>query len=64
MLCFKFNFINNMYNNGILLKVIYLMILFVLYFGVEVFGVFGIIVVVFVGLVYNVEGEWSVLVNF
>jgi len=63
MLRSKVNFINNTYNNGTPLKVIYLMTPFVLYFGAEAIGVSGIIAVVFAGLVHNAEGERSALAN-
>ncbi|WKF82013.1 cation:proton antiporter [Lactiplantibacillus plantarum] len=63
MLRSKLNFINNTYNNGTPLKVIYLMTPFVLYFGAEALGVSGIIAVVFAGLVHNAEGERSALAN-
>ncbi|WP_125591161.1 cation:proton antiporter [Companilactobacillus jidongensis] len=63
MLRSKLNFINNTYNNGTPLKVIYLMTPFVLYFGAEGLGVSGIIAVVFAGLVHNAEGERSALAN-
>lgn len=63
MLRSKLNFINNTYNNGTPLKVIYLMTPFVLYFGAEAIGVSGIIAVVFAGLVHNAEGERSALAN-
>lgn len=63
MLRSKVNFINNTYNNGTPLKVIYLMTPFVLYFGAEAVGVSGIIAVVFAGLVHNAEGERSSLAN-
>lgn len=63
MLRSKVNFINNTYNNGTPLKVIYLMTPFVLYFGAEAIGVSGIIAVVFAGLVHNAESERSALAN-
>ncbi|MFD1418364.1 cation:proton antiporter [Companilactobacillus keshanensis] len=63
MLRSKLNFINNTYNNGTPLKIIYLMTPFVLYFGAEGLGVSGIIAVVFAGLVHNAEGERSSLAN-
>lgn len=63
MLRSKLNFINNTYNNGTPLKVVYLMTPFVLYFGAEAVGVSGIIAVVFAGLVHNAEGERSALAN-
>ncbi|KRL95769.1 cation:proton antiporter [Levilactobacillus hammesii] len=63
MLRSKVNFINNTYNNGTPLKVIYLMTPFALYFGAEAVGVSGIIAVVFAGLVHNAEGERSSLAN-
>lgn len=63
MLRSKLNFINNTYNNGTPLKVIYLMTPFVLYFGGEAVGVSGIIAVVFAGLIHNAEGERSALAN-
>ncbi|VDG30787.1 sodium:proton antiporter [Lactobacillus pentosus] [Lactiplantibacillus mudanjiangensis] len=63
MLRSKLNFINNTYNNGTPLKVIYLMTPFILYFGAEALGVSGIIAVVFAGLVHNAEGERSAFTN-
>ncbi|ETY72654.1 cation:proton antiporter [Lactiplantibacillus fabifermentans] len=63
MLRSKLNFINNTYNNGTPLKIIYLMTPFILYFGGEALGVSGIIAVVFAGLVHNAEGERSALAN-
>lgn len=63
MLRSKLNFINNTYNNGTPLKVVYLMTPFCLYFGGEALGVSGIIAVVFAGLVHNAEGERSALAN-
>ncbi|MFC6181609.1 cation:proton antiporter [Lactiplantibacillus daowaiensis] len=63
MLRSKLNFINNTYNNGTPLKIIYLMTPFLLYFGAEAIGVSGIIAVVFAGLVHNAEGERSALAN-
>lgn len=63
MLRSKLNFINNTYNNGTPLKVIYLMTPFVLYFGAEAVGVSGIIAVVVAGLIHNAEGERSALAN-
>lgn len=63
MLRSRINFLNNTYNNGTPLKVIYLMTPFVLYFGGEALGVSGIIAVVFAGLVHNAEGERSALAN-
>lgn len=63
MLRSKLNFINNTYNNGTPLKIIFLMTPFVLYFGAEALGVSGIIAVVSAGLVHNAEGERSSLAN-
>lgn len=63
MLRSKLNFINNTYNNGTPLKVVYLMTPFILYFGAEKVGVSGIIAVVFAGLVHNAEGDRSTLAN-
>ncbi|RRK10017.1 sodium:proton antiporter [Lactiplantibacillus garii] len=63
MLRSPLNFLNNTYNNGTPLKVIYLMTPFLLYFGGEAVGVSGIIAVVFAGLVHNAEGERSALAN-
>ncbi|TBX38833.1 sodium:proton antiporter [Lactiplantibacillus paraplantarum] len=63
MLRSRLNFINNTYNNGTPLKIIYVMPPFVLYFGAEALGVSGIIAVVVAGLVHNAEGERSSLAN-
>ncbi|WP_318765185.1 cation:proton antiporter [Lactiplantibacillus carotarum] len=57
------NFINNTYNNGTPLKVIYLLTPFLIYFVAEEIGVSGIIAVVFAGLIHNAEGERSALTN-
>lgn len=63
MLRSRVNFINNTYNNGTPLKVVFLMTPFVLYFGAEAVGVSGIIAVVVAGLVHNAESERSALAN-
>lgn len=59
----RLNFLNNTYNNGTPLKVIYLLTPFLIYFGAEELKVSGIIAVVFAGLVHNAEGERSALAN-
>lgn len=63
MLRSRLNFINNTYNNGTPLKVIYLFTPFLIYFVAEELGVSGIIAVVFAGLVHNAEGERSAFAN-
>ncbi|CAJ1225183.1 sodium:proton antiporter [Levilactobacillus zymae] len=63
MLRSRLNFINNTYNRGTPLKVIYMLTPFFLYFGAEELHVSGIIAVVFAGLVHNAEGERSALAN-
>lgn len=63
MLRSRLNFINNTYNNGTPLKVIYLMTPFFIYFIAERLDVSGIIAVVFAGLIHNAEGERSALAN-
>lgn len=63
MLRSRLNFINNTYNTGTPLKVMYMMTPFLIYFGAEELKVSGIIAVVFAGLVHNAEGERSALTN-
>ena len=63
MLRSRLNFINNTYNNGTPLKVVYLLTPFLIYFVAEAVGVSGIIAVVFAGLVHNAESERSALTN-
>lgn len=63
MLRSRLNFLNNTYNNGTPLKVMYLLTPYLIYFVAERLNVSGIIAVVFAGLVHNAEGERSALAN-
>ncbi|WP_391503388.1 cation:proton antiporter, partial [Limosilactobacillus fermentum] len=59
----RVNFLNNTFNSGTPMKVLYLMTPFAVYLVGEHLGVSGIIAVVCAGLLHNVEAERSQLIN-
>lgn len=59
----KVNFLNNTYNNGTPMKVIFFATPFLIYFIAEEIHVSGIIAVVVAGLVGNTEAQRSKLLN-